>query len=106
MACQKSPTPNPDAAAVSIGVMPQVVDDEHLILSQKILQHLAIYKDAEDLINIGAYSKGSNSSIDQAILYNSPIVRFLKQNVNDVLSFEEIVSQMKKSIQVEKVENK
>ena len=87
-------------------VMPQVVDDEHLILSQKILQHLAIYKDAEDLINIGAYSKGSNPSIDQAILYNDQIVQFLKQKVNDVLSFEKIVLQMKKSLQAEKVENK
>jgi flagellum-specific ATP synthase len=87
-------------------VMPQVVDDEHLIFSRKILQHLAIYKDAEDLINIGAYSKGSNPSIDQAILYNGPIIRFLKQNVKDTLSFEEIVTQMKKTLQAEKVENK
>jgi flagellar biosynthesis/type III secretory pathway ATPase len=44
---------------------------------------MAPYSDAEDLVNIGAYAKGSNPAIDQAIAFKEPIDGFLKQTVHD-----------------------
>jgi flagellum-specific ATP synthase len=75
-------------------VMPQVVSEKQLALSRRILQYLAVYKDAEDLINIGAYVKGSNPTIDQSIAYITPITNFLKQNMDESLSFDDVLAGM------------
>ncbi len=79
-------------------VMNQLVSKKHLKLSRKILQLMATYQDAEDLINIGAYVKGSNTAIDEAINCNDRIVQFLKQDVNESLRFEEIITLMENII--------
>lgn len=85
-------------------VMPQVVSDEQLALSRRILQYLAVYKDAEDLINIGAYVKGSNPTIDQSIAYITPITNFLKQNMDESLSFDDVIAGMKDILKVDEGE--
>ena len=81
--------------------MPQVVSEEQLALSRRILQYLAVHKDAEDLINIGAYVKGSNPTIDQSIAYITPITNFLKQNMNESLSFDDVIAGMKDILKVD-----
>ncbi len=48
-------------------------------LASKIRDLLATYQDAEDLIQIGAYTKGSSSAIDQAIQFQGAIQSFLRQ---------------------------
>jgi flagellum-specific ATP synthase len=48
-------------------------------LASKIRDLLATYQDAEDLIQIGAYTKGSSTSIDQAIQFQPAIQSFLRQ---------------------------
>ena len=48
-------------------------------LASKIRDLLATYQDAEDLIQIGAYTKGSSAAIDQAIQFQPAIQAFLKQ---------------------------
>ena len=50
---------------------------------------LSIYKDSEDLINIGAYQKGSNPNIDIAMDNIEAIWDFTKQKTNEKLTFEE-----------------
>lgn len=55
---------------------------------------LATYKDAEDLINLGAYVKGSNKKIDLAIKYNENINRYLKQKVEEKTTFDESVNNL------------
>lgn len=52
---------------------------------------LATYKDAEDLINIGAYKKGSNAEIDYAIEKNKAVNEFLMQETDEKTTFEETV---------------
>ena len=44
---------------------------------------MAIYKDAEDLINIGAYVKGSNEKIDYSISVIDNILNFLQQGTHE-----------------------
>jgi len=81
-------------------VMPNVVTDEHLKLSQQILRLLATYKEAEDLINIGAYVKGSNPEIDQAIQKIGRINRLLQQAVQERSDFQQILQEMKNIVQM------
>ena len=80
-------------------VMPAVVPEEHLRISKRILKILSNYREAEDLINIGAYVKGSNPDIDEAIRYIRNINAFLQQNVNEAMHFDEVLAKMKEIIQ-------
>ncbi len=50
-------------------------------LVSKIRDLMATYNDAEDLIQIGAYTKGSSAQIDQAIQFQPAINAFLRQAV-------------------------
>lgn len=64
-------------------VMPQIISKEQRQVSQKARGLLAVYKEAEDLINIGAYVKGSNPNIDEAIRKMDDLNSFLRQDMNE-----------------------
>ena len=55
---------------------------------------LATYRDAEDLINIGAYKAGSNKNIDFAIEKIDAVNDFLRQATDEKFLFDDIVQQM------------
>lgn len=76
-------------------VMPNIINDEHKGYANEIKNLLSIYKDAEDLINIGAYVKGSNKGIDRAIDKIDLINSFLGQDVKEKVELEEVLSTMK-----------
>lgn len=79
-------------------VMTDVVSLEHKELAGKLREYLAVYQDAKDLIDIGAYVSGSNPRIDESIKYYEGIRSFLRQGVNETASFEDMFIQMKKSL--------
>jgi len=64
-------------------VSPKVITKEQRQLSQKTREILAIYKESEDLINIGAYVKGSSAKIDFAIAKIDALNDFLKQDMHE-----------------------
>ena len=76
-------------------VMTDVVTKEHREAAQHMRALMAVYKEAEDLIHIGAYVKGSSKRIDEAIEKIDSINDFLCQGVFDVTSFED----MKKTLE-------
>lgn len=76
-------------------VMSSIVTKEHKALAGKLKTVLATYQDAEDLINIGAYKKGSNKNIDYAISKIDEINGFLLQDVQTKYSYEETVELLK-----------
>jgi flagellum-specific ATP synthase len=47
---------------------------------------LATYREAEDLIAVGAYKKGSSERIDRAISVNDLLTAFLRQDVGEIVS--------------------
>ncbi|MBU5677414.1 flagellar protein export ATPase FliI [Alkaliphilus sp. MSJ-5] len=75
-------------------VMPNVVSKDHTQLSNQIKELLSIYNSSEDLINIGAYIKGTNKKIDEAISKIDSINAFLQQERQDKTSFDDAVKVM------------
>ncbi|MGI6783799.1 MAG: flagellar protein export ATPase FliI [Aminivibrio sp.] len=71
-------------------VMPSIVDEGHLEAAGKARELLAVYGEAEDLINIGAYKSGADAKVDWAI-ENLPSVRsFMRQSVSEKVPFDEM----------------
>ena len=64
-------------------VMRNIVRSSHLRLSSILRETIADYQQAEDLINIGAYRRGSNEKIDAAIELHEPITQFLRQEIEE-----------------------
>ncbi len=62
-------------------LMIDVVTKEHQDLSMRFKDFMATYKSAEDLINIGAYVKGSNPKIDMAIQKYDEMIAYLRQGI-------------------------
>jgi len=75
-------------------LMPAVVSQEHRTAAIKLKEIYATYVDAEDLINIGAFSPGSNRRIDGAITLIDRINNFLIQPITQRTSFEETVRRL------------
>ena len=75
-------------------LMPAVVSKEHQLAARKLKEIYAIYTDAEDLINIGAFAAGSNRHIDGAIAMIERINAFLIQPVRERTDFTETVRQL------------
>ena len=71
--------------------MSQIAQKEHKNAAGMLKNVLATYNEAEDLINIGAYKSGSNPDIDNAIRMIRSVNDFLKQDVEEKVSFEETV---------------
>ncbi|QAT39951.1 flagellar protein export ATPase FliI [Clostridium sp. JN-9] len=76
-------------------LMNEVTDSDHKKAAGLCRDLLSAYKDAEDLINIGAYVKGSNKRTDMAIKYINSINAYLKQGVNESTKFEDSVEMLK-----------
>ena len=75
-------------------VMGDVTDKRHMELSNRLKMVLDTYRKAEDLINIGAYVKGSNAKIDYSIDMIDPVNGYLKQDAGQSVSFEESIRQL------------
>ena len=75
-------------------VMVDLVDKEHRKKAGELLNILATYKKAEDLINIGAYQKGSNPEIDYAINMIGRVNAFLRQSMEERVSFDQTKSDL------------
>ncbi len=70
-------------------LMPSIVSSEQYKMASFLRNHMAVYQKNEDMINIGAYASGANHEIDAAIEINPAIIKFLKQDVNEVYSVPE-----------------
>lgn len=76
---QKGHFPAIDVLQSTSRVMRFIISDRHLAMALKIRENMAVYREAEDLLNIGAYKEGSNQRIDQAIELHDGIEAFLRQ---------------------------
>ncbi len=70
-------------------VMNEIVTPEHMEQARHLKQLYSTYEQNRDLISVGAYSKGSNPKIDEAMIYYPRIMEFLSQNISEAVQFEE-----------------
>ncbi|GAW92919.1 flagellar protein export ATPase FliI [Calderihabitans maritimus] len=73
-------------------LMPEITTEEHGFLAGRLKKLLAAYRQSEDLINIGAYQKGSNPEVDEALKYYDQIQEFLQQSVEESFTFQETLA--------------
>lgn len=92
---QKNHYPAIDILGSISRVMSSIAGKEHKEVAGELKHVLATYREAEDLINIGAYKSGSNHEIDFAIEKIDSVNDFLKQSTEEKFTFEEAVSIMK-----------
>ena len=82
-------------------LMIDVVPDEQMDLANRLVDIMATYKESEDLINIGAYVKGSSQKIDFAIKMIDSINNFLKQGIFEKVSYQETIERLKEILRNE-----
>lgn len=75
-------------------VMNDIVPKEHADMAMMIRAMLGSHKDAQDMINIGAYVQGTNPTVDAAIALMPHMESFLKQGINERSTFEKAVEGM------------
>jgi len=64
-------------------LMPSVCSPEHLDKARRLRKLLAAYTASEDLIRVGAYQKGLDPLLDQAIALMPALTAFLQQRGNE-----------------------
>ena len=75
-------------------VMSAVTTKEHRQSAARMRDTIATYQKNRDLILIGAYQKGSDPRVDDAIARYDGIIGFLKQDVSEKVTFEDTVARM------------
>jgi flagellum-specific ATP synthase len=77
-------------------LMHELVPPDHQQYAKTYRQLLATYRDAEDLITMGAYKKGTDPRIDESMRLYPHMMRFAQQSIDEHTSFE----QMRESLAV------
>jgi len=76
-------------------LMTAIVTKEHRELASRLRDILSVYEKNSDLISIGAYKAGTNSSVDYAISKIDQVNTFLKQGIDEKFTFDEIMAALK-----------
>ncbi|MDN4607464.1 flagellar protein export ATPase FliI [Sporosarcina highlanderae] len=75
-------------------LMNHIASQEHVKAAEKLRELYYTYSKSEDLINIGAYKRGTSKEIDEAIEFEPYITKFLKQSYNDNVSMEDSIEEL------------
>lgn len=70
-------------------VAPAITSSDERAAATEFRQLLAAYRDAKDLIEIGAYVMGTNPTVDRAIALQGVMETFLKQDMDDVTTWDD-----------------
>lgn len=79
-------------------LMVEIVDPKQSETANKVRNLMSLYDTNYDLISIGAYKKGTNPALDEAINKNDKINGFLTQRINDSMEFEETLALMEQAV--------
>ncbi len=69
-------------------VMPQITDDEHMLMSKAVRQVLSTCRKNQDLVSIGAYKPGTDAAIDQAFILKPRLDEYLQQSMKESVSYD------------------
>jgi len=77
-------------------VMGDIISDEHKKAVMKFKKLYALYKENEVLIRIGAYQKGVDKELDEAVAKMDKMKEFMLQNPDEIFSFAQIVQMLER----------
>ncbi|WP_273545573.1 flagellar protein export ATPase FliI [Paenibacillus caui] len=83
-----------DVLASISRVMKDIAPEEQIEAAENLKRLLSVYKESEDLINIGAYQAGSNAQIDEAIEAIDGIWSYTKQKVDEKVTLAEAIERL------------
>lgn len=72
-------------------LMTDIVKPEHMQAARTLRDIMATYNDAKDLIDVGAYKKGTNPKIDKSVQLIDEINAFLRQGIREKMTFDDTV---------------
>ena len=75
-------------------VMDAVVAEPHRDAARKLRALVAHYEAKRDLVMLGAYAKGSDKELDEAIARMPKIEQFLRQSPADRVAYDETVAML------------
>lgn len=75
-------------------VMPMVTSEEHMIMARTLKQCYSLYQQNRDLITIGAYQRGADPRLDQAIAIRPLLDQFLQQRMKEVVPYAECLESL------------
>ena len=89
--------------AINIGasvsrLMAEIVSQEHNKYASNMRNLLGLYQKNADLISIGAYKKGTNAALDEAVSKYGDINKFLCQGTKESFSYDDVLKQMKRIV--------
>ncbi|MGC4120528.1 MAG: FliI/YscN family ATPase [Myxococcales bacterium] len=90
-----------DVLASVSRVMTDVADPDHIKQARRARELLAAYREAADLIDVGAYAAGSNPKVDRAIACNAGLDAFLKQGPDERTTLAETLSKLRAAVGTE-----
>lgn len=80
-------------------VMPNIVDDEHMLMSRVVRQVLSTCRKNQDLVSIGAYKVGTDQLIDQAFMLKPQIDAYLQQGMKEVVKYDMSINMLRSTLQ-------
>jgi flagellum-specific ATP synthase len=75
-------------------VMVEIASEEHLKASGEFVSLMAAYEEFADLIQVGAYVKGTNQRVDRAIDLRTDLLNYIQQEISDNCPYEESVAKL------------
>jgi len=75
-----------------------VVSREHFELARNFKAIYSQYEKGRDLVQIGAYVRGSDPAMDQAIALHAPMVQFLQQDMFEAATMDSSISAMRSAL--------
>ncbi len=90
--------PAVDVLASVSRVMSDVATPDHLVLARRVREVLSAYKDAADLVEVGAYVAGTNPKVDAALRCIHDLNAFLRQEPNERFALKETLSRLRQAL--------
>ena len=80
-------------------LMTEIVPEDHQEMAREFRKINSTYQQNADLINVGAYQPGSNSSVDEAIEMHESMLEFLQQRITESVNFDESIEGLESVLQ-------
>ncbi len=86
--------PSVDVLASKSRVMIDIAEEQHMSAAGDFVSLMASYEESADLIQVGAYVRGSNPQVDRAIDLRPQLIEYIRQPIGALCSMEESITQL------------